>query len=501
MLDKLAQELRDGVLFDIPSGLQQIREDLSLEFPTCADGVGLILEQKCLGGTRTKILNEIIDWIDTTDATAPRVFWLSGQAGTGKSAIAHAIALYARNLGTLGSCFCFARVRQHEGLHTMLFATIARDLTDRDLRLRPLLAKVIKDPSLANTADVLTQWHKLVVEPMSQLQKGSSTGNVVVVIDALDESGAEATRMSILEALTENDGKLPMNLRIFLTSRPLVDIKEVLHFTQHVHARSLDDIDTQSTRNDIQLYVSSRLKALGSSFSDEDLRSLAAQSGGVFEWARLACDFISHPEAVIAKKRLETLTHAPGDTLLDEMYMTFLKALTEGPSDVLPMFRSVMRQILWLKVPLSISALDFMRCSLPRVHDQYSVGIMLSLMASLLSGTSEASTPVCPLHSSFYDFLLDDKRSQEFFIEQGNVHHDLAVASLSVMQKCLQFNICGLETSYVPNVEVVDLHERLEKNISPSLLYACQFWATHLQDAEFDVVLAELVSQFVTGEQ
>ena len=67
-----------------------------------------------------------------------------------------------------------------------------------------------------------------------------------------------------------------------------------------------------------------------------------------------------HPEAVIAKKQLETLTHTPGDTLLDEIYMTFLKALTEGPSDVLPMFHSVMCQILWLKVPLSISALDFM---------------------------------------------------------------------------------------------------------------------------------------------
>ena len=298
MLDTLTQEFRDGVLRDIPSGLQQICEDLSLEFPTCADGVGLIMEQKCLGGTRTEILNEIMDWIDTTDATAPRVFWLSGRAGTGKSAIAHAVAFHAHHLGMLGSCFCFTRVRQHEGLHTMLFATIARDLTDRDLRLRPLLAKVIKDPSLVNTADASTQWQKFIVEPLSQLE-GSSTGNVVVVIDALDESGAEATRMSILEALIENDGKLPINLRVLLTSRPLEDIREVLYFTQQVHARSLDDIDTQSTISDIRLHISYQLKILGSLSSEEDVRGLPAKSGGVFEWARLACDFVSHRETLV----------------------------------------------------------------------------------------------------------------------------------------------------------------------------------------------------------
>ena len=32
-LDKLMQELRDRALFDVPYGLQQIREDLSLDLP------------------------------------------------------------------------------------------------------------------------------------------------------------------------------------------------------------------------------------------------------------------------------------------------------------------------------------------------------------------------------------------------------------------------------------------------------------------------------------
>jgi len=94
-------------------------------------------------------------------------------------------------------------------------------------------------------------------------------------------------------------------------------------------------------------------------------------------------------------------------------------------------------------------------------------------MASLLAGASEVSIPVRPLHASFYDFLLDEKRSGEFFIQQGDAHRDLAVASLSVMQAGLHFNICGLETSYISNSMVADLGKRIQENIPPHLLYLC----------------------------
>ena len=503
-LDRLMQELRDQALLNVQYNAQQTWENLSLDILAYAGGVGLITAKKCLDGTRTDVLNEIVDWVNNTDATAPRIYWLHGQAGKGKSAIAHTIALQAQNLGMLGSCFCFSRVRQHEGLVMKLFPTIARDLADRDLRLRPLLAEVVtNNRSLRDTTDISEQWRKLIVEPLSRME-GSSTGNVVVVIDALDESGAEVTRSAFLQVLAAYDAKLPANIRILLTSRPLVDIGEVLSIAQHVRAMSLDHINIERTMGDIRLYISARLKSLGDTFSGENLHQLAVKSDGVFEWARLACDFISHRIRVIAQKRLrEIMAHAPGDgrTLLDAMYTTFLKELTSGSSDVLAMFCSVMRQLLWLKKPLPISALDFMRARFPREDDRYPVGDILQLMASLLSGTSEASTAVRPLHASFYDFLLDENRSGEFFIQQGDVHRDLTVALLSVMQAGLHFNICGLETSYLPNLEVADLEKRVEENIPPHLLYACQFWATHLEDAGFDGEVAKLVGWLVTGEQ
>ena len=200
-----------------------------------------------------------------------------------------------------------------------------------------LLAEMIaKNHSLRDTADVAEQWEKFIIEPLSRLQSPSA-GIIVVVIDALDKSGGEATRVPVLEALTACNLKPPANLRILVTSRPLVDIQEVLDASQHVHTRSLDDIDAELTTSDICLYVSYRLKSLRNTFSDVDIQQVAAKSGGVFEWVCLACDFIFNHIGVIAKRRLdEVMSHAPGGgrTLLDEMYTTFLKEFMQGSSEV-----------------------------------------------------------------------------------------------------------------------------------------------------------------------
>ena len=502
-LDTLMQEFRGRTLLNVQDGVHQVLEHLGLDALICAGRVGLNKEKKCLDGTRTEILNEIIDWISSTDAATPRIFWLYGQAGRGKSAIAHTIALQAKNLGILGSCFCFSRVRQHEGLHLKLFPTIARGLADRDLRLRPLLAEIIaSDHSIRDTEDIAEQWEKFIFEPLSQLQD-SSTGNVVVVIDALDESGVEATRETVLEVFATQGAELPANIRILLTSRPLADIGEVLNTAQYVHTMSLDDIDGQLAIRDIYFYVSTRLKKLTGIFSDEDFWRLAERSDGLFEWARLACDFVYPRVGVVPKKRFnEVMSHTSGGkTLLDEMYTTFLKGLTRGSSEVLHMFRSVMRQILWLKEPLSINALDAMRLRFHRENDRYPVGVILDFMASLLSGTNQTSTPIRPLHSSFYDFLLDEKRSKEFVIDESDIQHDLALASFRVMHDGLKFNICELLTSYARNSEVADLAKRVNENIPSHLLYSCRFWADHIQESGFALQLVECLKGLVTGEK
>ena len=206
-------------------------------------------------------------------------------------------------------------------------------------------------------------------------------------------------------------GDLPENIQVLLTSQPLVDIGEALNTSLHIYARSLDAIDMELTMHDIHFYVSTHLKSLHDMFCNENFQQLAMKSGGVFEWACLACNFMSTRNGVTLRDRFhQIMSQAPGEgrTLLDEMYTTFLKDLFREPDDCWE-FRSVMQQILWLKEPLPISALDFMHDRFPQEDDHYPVGFILNFLVSLLAGANEVSTPVHPLHASFYDFLLEEK--------------------------------------------------------------------------------------------
>jgi pantothenate kinase-related protein Tda10 len=80
-------------------------EILDLSGMSYADGAGSDTRTRieCLQGTRTEILSEITEWVNSIGENVPRVLWLSGPAGNGKSAIAHTIAKYFHDAGGLDS--------------------------------------------------------------------------------------------------------------------------------------------------------------------------------------------------------------------------------------------------------------------------------------------------------------------------------------------------------------------------------------------------------------
>ena len=446
-------------------------------------------------GTRADILADIVDWIYKSEPDTPRVLWLYGQAGKGKSAIAHTIANWFKSLGALGSCFCFASDQQAERRHEKIFTTIAHDLADRDPTLKRIIAEVIADDkALSTTRDVKQQWQKFILDPISKAA-ASMVGRVVIVIDALDETGVEASRKHILSVLASAQvAQLPSTFRVLITSRPLLDIMEALQPIPHITSRSMNDISTASAEHDIRLYVSDQLGKLTDRFTAAEISYLVRLADGLFEWARLACKFIkSHKAGFTATERYADLISAsPGKSkeLLDEMYLTILRDVVEDDPKALSRFRSVMRQILWTQEPLPMESLSVMRCEFPD-NDVSDVKAILDPMGALLSGIADVSTPVRALHASFYDFLVDPARSMEFAIKVEDAHCQLAWACVRVMQTGLCFNICQLETSYRPNSEVTDLERRVHKYIPAHLSYACRLWAIHIEEIQFVRNLAQ----------
>jgi hypothetical protein len=419
-------------------------------------------------------------------------------------------------MGMLGSCFCFDKTEKR---HEKVFSTIARDLADHDPEMRRALADAVKNStSLKNSKDILQQWEKLLMEPLKKFSR-LNVEPVLIVIEALDESGGVETRRDLLNILAgklQNKvlpqiTELPSNFRILVTSRPLRDIEDAFHGAQHILPLSMDEIPAAVAERDIGAFVSDKLKGLPR-FGDKEFVKLAMKAGGLFEWARLACEYIKpNLPGINHIARFETVVNRDPGKWTNKLYDLYRLILADiWPRDqysddeyqeALAGFRSVIGQIFSMSEPLPFDSLNAMRDCFPNHKKHYNVDI-IQHMGSLLSGTTDSRIPVKPLHASFQEFLTHKPSSGDFFVDVTKAqHHDLALASLRVMEHGLRFNICDLKSSYLPNHEDVGLPQRVKASISPHLSYSCRFWGTHVQTSDFDDELAKAIRSFFDDER
>ncbi|GJJ08970.1 hypothetical protein Clacol_003191 [Clathrus columnatus] len=474
---------------------ESINETLSVGNLPYAPGAGLHTGKQCLPGTRIEILEEIINWVNDVDENCPRLFWLVGPAGIGKSAIAHSIALWFQSIGRLGSFFCFDRNSPNKR-REKVFSTIARDLADLDEQIKRKLAEVVHNKtSLQNTTDLHLQWKHFVFEPLQAISE-VSTGPILVVIDALDESGGPILRQDLLKILVKETSLLPVNFRILVTSRPEQDINTAFPGSE----------PKPETKCDILTYFKTNLP--DSFFEDSRLRRLADLSQGVFQWAYLALQFLNglgNTAGSTITERYEDLINVQRinsiNDNLDPMYTQILSSLfnTKQPR-VMTRFRSVIGSILAASEPLSLNNLVALRRgNVSLSQRENDIKSVIQYMGSLLSGIDDPSSTIHPLHLSFCEYLLDKDRSCDFFINLSDLsqcHQDFAFACLRTMKEGLRFNICDILNSQQLNAEDEDLPERISSRISVPLSYSSRFWGSHVSSSVFDNSLASQVEEF-----
>ena len=448
-------------------------------------------------------LDFIINWVN--NPASERGLVLFGHAGTGKSSIAHEIARLFDKMHRLTSSFIFLRREQsvREGYH--LFTALARDLADRHLSFKIALGKVVKDNTAlrVGTRDYDTLFESLILEPLKDLH---IVGPVLVVIDALDESGDTTSRIGLHAFLAKNLFRLPSNFRVVITSRPEHTIVSSLVGAESVRVKYMDDTELAAgTHRDILTFFQERLP---SNEFRHYLEPLAVKAEGLFQWAAVASQLILHPPALFgySKKKcinhlLEPSTNRHGQDLLDGLYKEVLEGyFTDEEARVL--FRSVVGQLIVSIEPLTIRSLIPLQqhASYDEDSDAAVTGI-LSRLGSLLSNvnSSDKNLPIIPLHTSFRDFLINHDKSGDFYVDVRDAHHQLAHSCLNLLLDPLdglKFNICKLETSYLANDDVEDLNTRVDQHIPPALLYACRFWDNHLKHTDFEMDLFGKVETF-----
>ncbi|KIJ58793.1 hypothetical protein HYDPIDRAFT_101966, partial [Hydnomerulius pinastri MD-312] len=483
-------------VFRIMNQVQDINTAIDLNDMPYAAGARYAEERGCLAGTRETFINEICDIINNPAGDAPQVCLLTGVAGSGKSAIAHTVAALYDQQHRLGSSYCFNTshaATRHPG---NFFSTIARDLSDHDRQYKEYLWEVVKDNRSLRTSTSPVDQVKFIARASEHLDV---IGPIVVVVDALDESGDRTGRESLLSALSKQitESKLPANLRLLITSRPESDILDMLPSSQVAH-KQLDDVDTTVVDADIAKFVKVSLGGyhkLDLRWRDQEwCRLLVHHSQHLFQWASTACNFVKG-EGFVGRdpcKQLELLLSTTGSHSrhpLDVLYRTILGQLFN--TDGLDEFRNVMGVVLALNEPLSLLALGEM------FQDRLDLELILRPMGSLLAGVANNQKPIQPLHTSFRDFLLDGDRSSAFHISITSQHQcNIGLASIACMQRMLKFNMCNLEDSRVFNSEVDRLQERVKAAIPSYLAYSCQYWMEHLHSGEYSQDAVDQVTDF-----
>ena len=453
-----------------------------------AAGAQYNADKGCLPGTRKEVIDEISNWVNNDSDDTPRIFFLSGFAGAGKSAIAHAVAHLFDGLGHLGSSYCFDVAHQAERSPNKVFSTIACDLADLDPELKASLWQVVREKrSLRNTRAAREQFQRFILDPATGLK---TVGPIVIVIDALDESGDPASRQVILSILAGKAADLPSNFRVLVTGRAERDIRDALDGKQHVISKHMETINAN---NDIFFFLQTQLcdiVELEQKWPNSYwCQMLVDKSEGLFQWASTACRFIKGDgeEVLDPVKQLDILVSSASRSAqlsqLDQLYTRILTRIFKtNDTDRMGSFQSVMGCLLAAREPLSISALK----NLCRDKESANaVGQIIRPLGSLLSGVAQDSIPIRLLHTSFRDFLTDRGCSGLYYIDASSHHHSLMLSSLRVIMEELRFNICQLETSHWRNKDVFDLVERAKEAISPHLSYSCRFWADHLRGTSF----------------
>ncbi len=183
--------------------------------------------------------------------------------------------------------------------------------------------------------------------------------------------------------------------------------------------------------------------------------ALAIKSEGLFQWAAVACEYILEPPEFFDFSRIKCIEHLLKPTAdrrrpdpLDELYEEVLKGYFRHQG-AQRLFRSVMGRLLAAFEPLSIRSLISLHqgASIADDSDPEPIRRMLRRLSSLLSNvnSSDQNLPIVPLHTSFRNFLTNEEKSGDFYVDLRHSHRHLAHSCLGLVLRELKLNICDLE--------------------------------------------------------
>jgi hypothetical protein len=475
----------------------------------------------CLPNTRVEILDEIQVKMD--DAEGKFIVWLNGMAGSGKSTIARTIAQGYAEQNRLAAMFCFSKDEADRSHAGKFIPSIALQLAGLSSAFHAHICEVLAENPDIPRRDIKEQWNKLFLEPLSTLEADFPQRPLYLVVDALDACDDLGQIYGVLQLFAEATS-LETKLRILVTSRPETTIRVAFRnmpgtLYQNVALNKTPQATVESDISTLYEHRIEEIRATSESLSpdwpgQEKLSLLVSRASGSFIYAETVCRFIkgrtkdglqddalqSVLSTTIKQDELARNTTAirkavtpEVDLLYNEMLEDIFKAVdpTEDDQQSASTFQEVAGAIITLFEPLSpITITRLLDIAEDDVNEQ------LRHLQPFLEVSESEEAPVRLLHSSFRDFLLDNKRcsNQQFWIDQKGTHETIARDCIRLMSSQLQ-QISNLHLRGVQaNEAALGI---IEGDFPPELRYACRYWVKHLRHSDVCLVENDQIHAFL----
>ena len=455
----------------------------------------------CTPGTRVTILERIYQWAQDSSPMSPRIFWLTGDAGSGKATIACTVAGHFDNeteneneaQNILRANFFCSRQFEETKRQKYIIPTIVYQLA----RHSRSFAHALLGAEKFDSVDVLSKQMKdLLVGPWQQSARDRPPvlPPYLVVVDALDEIDGQGGSAFLRELLMTVYGGQLKGLKFLITSRPHPELASLCKTFSSDAVCRLYDVPKDTVGADIVVYLKAKLPNLQ---AEPRLTHLAHMADGLFVYAATVVRYIT-PRHEMTKDEQLDLMHM----LLDTTW-----PMTASVDTTASLVDELYRQILWAAFSglqkkhfdARLSILHTFLCTEERVPP--------SIVATLLSDTEDKARVVVNdlhavlyfkedrvfwYHASFPDFIFTQTLST--FTVPGHIvdmscdmaaHNSvLARHCFRIMMSDLRFNICNMPSSFLLDSEVPGLNQLVQKNISYILAYCSRYWAQHLTRAE-----------------
>lgn len=472
----------------------------------------------CHPETRKDLLQNVKTWAQKSNGE--RIFWLQGQAGTGKSTISYTVSeqldQHSWQGVHLGASFFFKRGERGRASTNLFLPTIIRQLTRTIPALKPYVDDSFNaDPDICSKS-LSEQFNKLFLKPFQKLDTLDLRHFYIVVIDALDECDEEEDTLILLQLLRGLGQLQHGSLKFFLTSRPEFYVR--LGFAQmpsNMHEDlMLHELPPTIVLSDISTFIRDELaslrdqhnqffplsKPLAASWpGDGILETLSNMANPLFILAATLCRFLADPK-FNPQQRLDQILQSKYSRFsnLGRMYYPILAQMTNSVEDlydremICEHFKLIVGSIVNMEEALSMKQL-----ALLLDIEVTAIDVSLRPLHSVLWVSSNDMMPIRPLHLSFSEYVCgEDLNDVSFRVERAKAHETLFRKCLRLLEEPagLRENICGLP---YPGFLRSDINvSTIENNISPALQYACKYWIHHAVHSQMNLSNDEEVHKF-----